>query len=174
MIVRYEQSAKVRDCDALTYEDIHVIQPRQPTAEGRISRLSEKVLVARSAEGRVQQQQKRPRSVSRHSETTQRDQPITVNSKFVSFYLTNVPHDIPYITLRQGFEVCAVMEDVYLARKCNVNGGVFGFVRYDNVKDVDKLLKAVNNVWFGDWRVVAKVATFDRFGNKKEAGGERG
>ena len=66
------------------------------------------------------------------------------------------------------------MEDVYLALKRNVNGGVFGFVRHGNVKDNDKLLKAVNNVWFGDWRVVAKVATFDRFGNKKEAGRERG
>ena len=61
-----------------------------------------------------------------------------------------------------------------MARERNVNGSAFGFVRYGNVKDVEKLLKAVNNVWFGDWRVVANVATFDRFGNKKEAGRERG
>jgi len=69
------------------------------------------------------------------------------------------------------------MEDVYLAQKRNVNGGVFGFVRYGHVKDVNKLLKAVNNVWFGDWRVVAKVASFDWFGNKRDEGkvkGERG
>jgi len=91
---------------------------------------------------------------------------------FVSFYFTNVPEDISYISLRRGFEVCGMMEDVYLAKKRNANGGVFGFVRYDNVKDVDKLLKAVNNVWFGDWRVVAKVASFDRFGNKKYGVGE--
>ena len=90
---------------------------------------------------------------------------------FVSFYFTNVPADISYISLRRGFEVCGMMEDVYLARKRNVNGGVFGFVRYGNVKDVDKLLKAVNNVWFGDWRVVAKVATFDRYGSRKQGVG---
>jgi len=69
------------------------------------------------------------------------------------------------------------MEDVYLAQKRNVNGGVFGFVHYGHVKDVNKLLKAVNNVWFGDWRVVAKVASFDWFGNKRDEGkvkGERG
>ena len=86
---------------------------------------------------------------------------------FVSFYFTNVPEDISYIALRQGFEVCGIMEDVYLAKKRNVNGGVFGFVRYGKVMNVEKLLKALNNVWFGDCRVVAKVASFDRFGNKK-------
>ena len=58
--------------------------------------------------------------------------------------------------------MCGIMEDVYLARKRNVNGGAFGFVRYGKVKDVDKLLKALNNVWFGDWKVVAKVVSFGR------------
>jgi len=53
-----------------------------------------------------------------------------------------------------------------LARKCNVNGGLFGFVRFCKVRDVDKLLKDLNNMWFEDCRVVAKVASFDRFGNK--------
>ena len=39
------------------------------------------------------------------------------------------------------------------------------------------MLKALNNVWFGDYRVVAKVASFDRLGNKNHGGGvkdERG
>jgi hypothetical protein len=60
-----------------------------------------------------------------------------------------------------------------LARKRNVKGGAFGFVRYVKVKDVEKLLKALNNVWFGDWKVVAKVASFDRFGNAQGVGGKR-
>jgi len=85
---------------------------------------------------------------------------------FVSFYFTNVPEGISNVSLRKGFEVCGILEDVYLARKRNVNGRLFGFVRFCKVRDVDKLLKALNNVWFGDCRVVAKVASFDRFGNK--------
>lgn len=93
-----------------------------------------------------------------------------VHTDSVSFYFTNVPHDISYISLRQGFEVCGIMEDVYLARKRNVNGGVFGFVRYRKVKDVEKLLRAINNVWFGDWKVVAKVASFYRFGKVQDVG----
>jgi len=46
----------------------------------------------------------------------------------------------------------------------------FGFVRYSKVKDIDKLLRAVNNVRFGDCKVVAKVSSYDRFGNKREDG----
>jgi len=88
-----------------------------------------------------------------------------VNQNVVSFYFINILHDISYGALRQGFEVCGIMEDVDLARKRNVSGGAFGFVRYGKVKDVAKLLKALNNVWFGDWKVVAKVASFVRPGN---------
>ena len=86
----------------------------------------------------------------------------TNHNNFVSFYFTNVPEDISYRSLRQGFEVCGIIEDIYLAKKRNVNGVVFGFVRYSNVKDLDKLLKAVNNIWFGDCKVVAKVSVYDR------------
>ena len=93
----------------------------------------------------------------------------TVQHNIVSFYFTNVPDNISYTSLRQGFEVCGIMEDVYLARKRNVNGAKFGFVCFSKVKDIDKLLKAVNNVLFGDFKVVAKVSSFDRYGNKREA-----
>ena len=100
-------------------------------------------------------------------------EPGTLKHDVVSFYFTNVPDNISYYSLRLGFEVCGIMEDVYLARKRNVNGANFGFVRYSNVKDVDKLLKAVNNVWFGDYKVVAKVSSYDRYGNKREDEGRK-
>jgi len=44
----------------------------------------------------------------------------------------------------------------------NVNGEVYGFVRFSKVRDVSKSLKAVNAVYFGNFRVRAKVARFDR------------
>ena len=138
-----------------------MLQPRSP------SNHREQVENDRPVVGREQHHQMVQRSLSRNKDATLRKQCDTVTSNFVSFYFTNVPYDISYYSFRQGFEVCGVMEDVYLARKCNVNGGAFGFVRYRNVKDIEKLLKAVNNMWFGDWRMVAKVASFDRFGNKR-------
>jgi len=81
VIVQFEQTVRVRDRDALTYEDAHVLQLRQPP------HLCEKIVVARLTDGRVQQQQKRPRSDSSLSAASQRDQQITVNSKLFHFIL---------------------------------------------------------------------------------------
>ena len=48
----------------------------------------------------------------------------------------------------------------------NMNGDVYGFVRYSKVRDVDKLLKALNNVYFGQYHVCTKLARFDKRGPK--------
>ena len=57
-----------------------------------------------------------------HRDPIELDDTGTGKQPFVSFYFTNVPEDISYIALRQGFEVCGILEDVYLAKKRNVNG----------------------------------------------------
>jgi hypothetical protein len=82
--------------------------------------------------------------------------------RFVTFYFTNFPAQLSNFYLRKGFEVCDMLEEVVVPRKRNVYGEVYGFVRYSNVKDVTKLLKAVNAVCFGSFRVNAKVPRFDR------------
>jgi len=78
--------------------------------------------------------------------------------RFVTFYFTNFPTQLSNFYLRKGFEVCS---------KRNVYGELFGFVRYSNVCDVGKLLKAVNVVYFGNFRVKAKAARFDRADSKE-------
>jgi hypothetical protein len=65
--------------------------------------------------------------------------------------------------LRKGFKVCGMLEDVYVARKRNKFGEPYGFVKFSNVRDVDKMTKALNAVWFGQFRVRASVAKFDRY-----------
>ena len=162
--IDYVRPQKTKFRDSLRYEDNHVLERRRSHSSKR-----EKEALELTDTGHVQQSYQRQRKTLPHQEPTHSKK---VNQDVVSFYFTNIPHDISYVALRQGFEVCGIMEDVYLARKRNVNGGAFGFVRYGKVKDVDKLLKALNNVWFGDWKVVAKVASFGRNGNHK--GGGRG
>ena len=81
---------------------------------------------------------------------------------FVTFYFTNISALIPYHILRQSFEVCGILEDLFVARKFNAQGKAYGFVRYGNVKNVEKLTKALNDVTFGTFRVFATVARFDR------------
>ena len=80
-----------------------------------------------------------------------------------SFYVTNFPDGMPLFRLRQAFEVFGILTDVYVARHRNARGQEFGFVRYANVKNTHKLSQALNKVWIGDCRVLAREACFDRF-----------
>jgi hypothetical protein len=82
--------------------------------------------------------------------------------RYVSFYFTNFPAQLSIFYLRKGFEVCGILEDVYVARKRNRFGEPYGFVKFSNVKDITKMTKALNAVWFGQFRVRASVAKFDR------------
>ncbi|GAU49411.1 hypothetical protein TSUD_407260 [Trifolium subterraneum] len=81
--------------------------------------------------------------------------------RYVTFYFTNFPAQLSRFYLRKGFEVCGMLEDVHVPRKRNALGAPYGFVRFSNVRDVSKLLKVVNAVYFGHFRVNAKVANFD-------------
>jgi hypothetical protein len=98
--------------------------------------------------------------------------------RYVSFYFINFPVQLSLFYLRKGFEVCGILEDVYLARKRNKYGQPYGFVRFSNVRDISKLNKALNAVSFGDFRVRARVARFDRnlapFEDTSKAGMEKG
>jgi len=82
--------------------------------------------------------------------------------RLVTFYFTNFPLQAPKFILRQGFEVCGTLEEVFVPNKLNMYGAAYGFVRFSNVRDVDKLLRAVNNVYFGHMRVKASLARFHK------------
>jgi len=80
--------------------------------------------------------------------------------RFVTFYFTNFPPHLSNFFLRKGFEVCGILEEVVVPRKCNVKEEHYGFVRISNVRDVGKLLKAVNSFCFGNFLIKARVARF--------------
>lgn len=90
---------------------------------------------------------------------------------YVSFYFTNIPPLIPYHILRQSFEVCGILENLFVATKFNAQGKAYDFVPYGKVKNVEKLTKALNDVTFGTFRVFAKVVRFDRHVNDSERRG---
>jgi hypothetical protein len=87
----------------------------------------------------------------------------STSGRKVSFYFTNIPECLPIFLLRQQFEVCGILTNLFIARQRNACGQVYGFVRFSNVKNSDKLFQALNNVWFGHLRVWAREAKFDRF-----------
>jgi len=55
------------------------------------------------------------------------------------------------------------LTDVFIARRRNARGHIYGFVCFSNVKNASKLSIALNNVWFGHLKVWAREAKFDRF-----------
>lgn len=116
----------------------------------------------------------KPVSFSERDQASARNFHDTVSSlkRFVTFYITNFPPQASTFFLRKGFKVCGILEDVFIANNRNRSGEVYGFVCYAKVQDVDKLLKAVNNVCFGQYCVRAVLARFDRKRGKfeKEAG----
>lgn len=62
--------------------------------------------------------------------------------RFVTFYFTNFPPQLSNFYLCKGFEVCGILEQVVVPSRRNVNGEMYGFVRFSKVRDVGKLLKA--------------------------------
>jgi len=57
----------------------------------------------------------------------------------VTFYFANIPDFMSLFRLCQFFEVCGILSDVYVARQLNSRGQVYGFVRFLNVRNKDKL-----------------------------------
>ncbi|GAU10944.1 hypothetical protein TSUD_112380 [Trifolium subterraneum] len=92
----------------------------------------------------------------------------------VVFYITNFPENLLFVDLKRGLEVCGIMEDVYVSRHRNSHGQRFGFVKYQKVRDVMKLKKTLNSVYFWDLRLFANVAKFDRFEGQERENGEGG
>jgi hypothetical protein len=76
-------------------------------------------------------------TISKRSSAMKADDYAT--SGKVTFYFANIPDFMPLFRLRQYFEVCGILSDVYVARHLNARGQVYGFVRFLNVKNRDKL-----------------------------------
>ncbi|MCI19813.1 hypothetical protein A2U01_0040973, partial [Trifolium medium] len=53
--------------------------------------------------------------------------------RFTTFYFTNFPEHIQQFHFRKAFEVCGIMENVFVAPKRNVNDHRYGFVRYSKL-----------------------------------------
>lgn len=87
---------------------------------------------------------------------------------YASYYIANNVEHIKFVELRNGLEVCGVLTDVYVSRNCNSRGQVFGFARFSKVRDVDKLKKALNNIYIRDFSLFFNIARFDRFDKNVE------
>jgi len=103
------------------------------------------------------------------------DQDMSLSSsQTVSYYFTNIPVHLQFVELKKGFEVCGISFDVFVSQNRNARGQLFGFVRFIKLReqDAEKLNRALNNVYFGNHRVWANIARYDRFGGGSKLLGE--
>jgi hypothetical protein len=102
------------------------------------------------------------------TEATTTDQ--VISSRFTS---TTSQKEYLMSNSEQKFGRCGALMDVFLARRRNARGRRFGFVRFSKVRDKEKMVRALNQVWFGTFKVYANIAAFKRSEEKREEGGVR-
>ncbi|MCH84791.1 hypothetical protein A2U01_0005627, partial [Trifolium medium] len=77
-------------------------------------------------------------------------------------YVNNLPEDIGEKELERTFERWGKVVDVYIARKRNKAGRIFGFVRYAGVKDETWLEEQLQDVWFGSYKVWVNISRYEK------------
>ncbi|GKB72076.1 RNA-directed DNA polymerase, eukaryota, partial [Tanacetum coccineum] len=71
----------------------------------------------------------------------------------------------PFTRVRELWNICGkvgTLADVYIAKRKNKLGQMFGFCRYIKVSNSEDLINSLSNIWIGKLRLHANVARFDR------------
>ncbi|KAJ0935065.1 putative RNA recognition motif domain, nucleotide-binding alpha-beta plait domain superfamily [Helianthus annuus] len=85
-----------------------------------------------------------------------------------TIFLTNLPEMVPEKDIWMEIRRYGFLSDVYFPRKRDLKGKRFVFARFKKIRDINKLVHALNNVWFGDIRIKANVSKFKREDDKEE------
>jgi hypothetical protein len=81
-------------------------------------------------------------------------------------YVNNLPEDISEKEMARTFERWGNVVDVYIAKKRNKAGRIFGFVRYEEVRNEKWLEDRLKDVWFGSYKVWVNISKYGRHQNK--------
>ncbi|MFS7939326.1 putative RNA recognition motif domain, nucleotide-binding alpha-beta plait domain superfamily [Helianthus anomalus] len=86
----------------------------------------------------------------------------------ITFYFSNIHQEVTDGELWMECMNLGHLVDAYIARKKDKWGNRFGFVRFVNVKDGERMIKALNQLIFYGWRIRAKVARFVKITKKPD------
>ncbi|KAJ0941985.1 putative RNA recognition motif domain, nucleotide-binding alpha-beta plait domain superfamily [Helianthus annuus] len=79
-----------------------------------------------------------------------------------TFFVTNLPDGVTQSLLWTAFMPHGVVKDAYVAKKRDVRGNYFGFVRIEGVTEMDKVLKGMNTIKIYDAKLTVSVARFGK------------
>ncbi|XP_022023487.2 polyadenylate-binding protein, cytoplasmic and nuclear-like [Helianthus annuus] len=93
-----------------------------------------------------------------------------VEEPSTTIFLTNLPEEVSDKEIWLEVRRCGYLSDVYFPRKKDLKGKRFSFARFKKIRDINKLVQALNNIWFGEKRVKANVSKFKRDEEKEDGG----
>ncbi|XP_022004007.1 polyadenylate-binding protein, cytoplasmic and nuclear-like [Helianthus annuus] len=96
-----------------------------------------------------------------------------VEDPSTTIFLANLPDEVSDKEIWLEIRRCGYLSDVYFPKKRDLKGKRFAFARFKKIRDISKLVQALNNVWFGDKRVKANVSKFQREEDKGEGGNKK-
>jgi RNA recognition motif-containing protein len=75
-------------------------------------------------------------------------------------YFTNFLEDIQIEDIEKAFSRYGDLVDVFIPRKRNKYGKLFGFARFIGVTDKGWLEDHLRNIWFGTYKIWANISRF--------------
>ncbi|KAI3717702.1 hypothetical protein L1987_69479 [Smallanthus sonchifolius] len=86
--------------------------------------------------------------------------------RVTSFFIANLPDSITGEELWEECRNLGHIVDAFIPKKRDSSKGKFGFVRYANVRDIEKLETSLNGILIGGLKVSANVAKYDKYGQR--------
>ncbi|KAI3694856.1 hypothetical protein L1987_77837 [Smallanthus sonchifolius] len=84
------------------------------------------------------------------------------NELETTLFLTNLPDDASTLMLWNSFRHLPNMSDAFVPQKKDRRGNIFGFIRFETVKNVDYLINEVKNVRVGSAKIGVNASKFSR------------
>ncbi|KAL4564725.1 hypothetical protein LXL04_028794 [Taraxacum kok-saghyz] len=85
-----------------------------------------------------------------------------VAGKACTFFFTNFPDNCSHGDLWRSFKQHGRIADVFIPKKRSEGGRRFGFARFLNVEDIDKMMVKLNTTWLGSFKLRVNPAKYSR------------
>ncbi|KAL6537767.1 hypothetical protein OROMI_025410 [Orobanche minor] len=96
---------------------------------------------------------------------------ITGEADTLTFLFKNFPEECELGTLIHKFEKVGEIWDIFCPNKRDREGKLFGFVRFPMKYDEERVLRDLNEVWIGSYKIRAFIPKFKRNPSPRKASG---
>lgn len=91
----------------------------------------------------------------------------------MTFFFRNFPDHCSVVELEKRFSKAGNVEDIYIPTKRDKIGNNFGFVRFLTGGGGEELLRRLNQIWLGSYKLRVYYPRFDRQPERRGREGEK-